>query len=101
LGSKCPSGAEAHLLPELRPSKGVIEHKTLCDFLFFFSLVPIGHHGKKQCKVFQKVKCLVLRKILDVPFYEIGLGVLFSEMPCGIINSIGVPPKLKQISPRF
>jgi hypothetical protein len=30
------SGAEAHLLPQLGPSKGVTKHKTQCDFLFFF-----------------------------------------------------------------
>jgi hypothetical protein len=27
------------------------------------------------------LKCLVLGKILGVPLYEIGLGVLFSENP--------------------
>jgi len=54
--ASAPSGAEAHLLPELGPSKGVTKHKTQSDFLFFFffSPVPIGYHDKKQCKVFQK-----------------------------------------------
>jgi hypothetical protein len=46
--ASAPSGAEAHLLPELGTSKGVTEHKTQCDFLFFcfFLWYPLGIVGK-------------------------------------------------------